>query len=83
MALLFHAEVILCVRLKYIFYFCVSKAVTKAVHFLCSFRLLVQVSTEICNVDDEMSMTFGCSLKDCRHLLESAKELGVQVVGVR
>uniref|UniRef100_A0A3B4XZQ2 Antizyme inhibitor 1a n=1 Tax=Seriola lalandi dorsalis TaxID=1841481 RepID=A0A3B4XZQ2_SERLL len=33
--------------------------------------------------DDEISMTFGCSLKDCRHLLERAKELGVQVVGVR
>ncbi|MEQ2165189.1 hypothetical protein GOODEAATRI_014341, partial [Goodea atripinnis] len=41
------------------------------------------VSTEACNPDDEMGMTFGCSLKDCRHLLESAKELGVEVVGVR
>ncbi|XP_041844061.1 antizyme inhibitor 1-like isoform X2 [Melanotaenia boesemani] len=46
-------------------------------------KLLLQVSTEVSNPDDEMSMTFGCSLKDCRHLLESAKELGVQVVGVR
>lgn len=46
-------------------------------------RLLLQVSTEACNPDDEMGMTFGCSLKDSRHLLESAKELGVQVVGVR
>uniref|UniRef100_A0AAQ5YG87 Orn/DAP/Arg decarboxylase 2 N-terminal domain-containing protein n=1 Tax=Amphiprion ocellaris TaxID=80972 RepID=A0AAQ5YG87_AMPOC len=46
-------------------------------------KLLLQVSTEASNPDDEMSMTFGCSLKDCRHLLESAKELGVQVVGVR
>ncbi|XP_039973671.1 antizyme inhibitor 1-like isoform X1 [Xiphias gladius] len=46
-------------------------------------KLLVQVSTEASNPDDEISMTFGCSLKDCRHLLERAKELGVQVVGVR
>ncbi|XP_061571684.1 antizyme inhibitor 1-like [Cololabis saira] len=46
-------------------------------------KLLVQVSTEASNPDGDMSMTFGCSLKDCRHLLESAKELGVQVVGVR
>lgn len=46
-------------------------------------KLLLQVSTEVSNQDDEMSMTFGCSLKDCRHLLERAKELGVQVVGVR
>ncbi|XP_026228509.1 antizyme inhibitor 1 [Anabas testudineus] len=48
-----------------------------------SAKLLVQVSTETSSVEDEISMTFGCSLKDCRHLLESAKELGVQVVGVR
>lgn len=45
-------------------------------------KLLLQVSTET-SCQDEMSMAFGCSLKDCRHLLESAKELGVQVVGVR
>ncbi|CAB1421912.1 unnamed protein product [Pleuronectes platessa] len=44
-------------------------------------KLLLQVATE--SSDDEISMTFGCSLKDCRHLLERAKELGVQVVGVR
>ncbi|XP_068590652.1 antizyme inhibitor 1-like isoform X2 [Cebidichthys violaceus] len=46
-------------------------------------KLLLQVSTEASSQDDDMSMTFGCSLKDCRHLLEKAKELGVQVVGVR
>ena len=27
-------------------------------------------------------MAFGFSLKSCRHLLEAAKDLGVQVVGV-
>ncbi|KAM6936442.1 antizyme inhibitor 1-like isoform 2-T3 [Lycodopsis pacificus] len=46
-------------------------------------KLLLQVSTEASSQANEMSMTFGCSLKDCRHLLEKAKELGVQVVGVR
>lgn len=46
-------------------------------------KLLLQLSTEASSQDDEMSMAFGCTLKDCRHLLESAKELGVQVVGVR
>ncbi|XP_034729673.1 antizyme inhibitor 1-like [Etheostoma cragini] len=46
-------------------------------------KLLLQVSTEASRQDNDLSMTFGCSLKDCRHLLERAKELGVQVVGVR
>ncbi|CAF93729.1 unnamed protein product, partial [Tetraodon nigroviridis] len=45
--------------------------------------LLLQVATEAISPDNGMAMTFGCSLKDCRHLLERAKELGVQVVGVR
>lgn len=48
-----------------------------------SAKLLLQVSTEASSQDNEMSMAFGCSLKDCRHLLQRAKELGVQVVGVR
>ncbi|XP_029928181.1 antizyme inhibitor 1 isoform X2 [Myripristis murdjan] len=48
-----------------------------------SAKLLIQVSTEASSPEEEMSMAFGCSLKDCRHLLESAKELGAQVVGVR
>ncbi|XP_068179281.1 antizyme inhibitor 1-like [Antennarius striatus] len=46
-------------------------------------KLLLQVSTEASCPDDDTSMTFGCSLKDCRHLLECAKELGMQVIGVR
>ncbi|XP_028985849.1 antizyme inhibitor 1-like [Betta splendens] len=46
-------------------------------------KLLVQISTEASRLEDEMSMTMGCSLKDCRHLLETAKKLGMQVVGVR
>ncbi|TNN02921.1 hypothetical protein fugu_010408 [Takifugu bimaculatus] len=48
-----------------------------------SAKLLLQVSTEAFCQDNDLVMTFGCSLKDCRHLLERAKELGVQVVGVR
>ena len=51
--------------------------------FVCFFyssRLLLQLTTEAHAA--ETSMAFGSSLKSCRHLLEAAKELGVQVVGV-
>lgn len=43
-------------------------------------KLLVQLTTEAHAA--ETSMAFGSSLKSCRHLLEAAKELGVQVIGV-
>lgn len=43
-------------------------------------KILLQVTTEAHAA--ETSMAFGCSLKSCRHLLEAARELGVQVVGV-
>uniref|UniRef100_A0A3Q2WCY5 Antizyme inhibitor 1b n=1 Tax=Haplochromis burtoni TaxID=8153 RepID=A0A3Q2WCY5_HAPBU len=43
-------------------------------------KLLLQLTTEAHAA--ETSMTFGSSLKSCRHLLEAAKELGVEVVGV-
>uniref|UniRef100_A0A8C7YBQ4 Antizyme inhibitor 1a n=1 Tax=Oryzias sinensis TaxID=183150 RepID=A0A8C7YBQ4_9TELE len=46
-------------------------------------KLLLQVSTEASNPEEGTSVTFGCSLKDSRCLLQRAKELGVQVVGVR
>ncbi|XP_077454774.1 antizyme inhibitor 1a [Stigmatopora argus] len=46
-------------------------------------KLLLQVSTKALGQDNELSMSFGCSIKDCRHLLEKAKELGVQVAGIR
>ncbi|XP_028819414.1 antizyme inhibitor 1b [Denticeps clupeoides] len=42
-------------------------------------KLLLQVSTEA--RAEETNMVPGCSLKSCRHLLETAGELGVQVVG--
>lgn len=43
-------------------------------------KLLLQLSTQAHAA--ETSMAFGFSLKSCRHLLEAAKGLGVQVVGV-
>ncbi|XP_070840549.1 antizyme inhibitor 1b [Chaetodon trifascialis] len=43
-------------------------------------KLLLQLTTQAHAA--ETSMAFGFSLKSCRHLLEAAKELGVQVVGV-
>ncbi|XP_030003363.1 antizyme inhibitor 1b [Sphaeramia orbicularis] len=43
-------------------------------------KLLLQLTTEAHAA--ETSMAFGSSLKSCRHLLEAAKELGIQVVGV-
>ncbi|XP_056335586.1 antizyme inhibitor 1b [Danio aesculapii] len=43
-------------------------------------KLLLQVSTEA--QIEEASVTIGCSLKGCRHLLELAKELNVSVAGV-
>ncbi|XP_077404782.1 antizyme inhibitor 1b [Vanacampus margaritifer] len=43
-------------------------------------KLLLQLSTEAHTA--ETSVTFGATPKSCRHLLEVAKALGVQVVGV-
>lgn len=48
--------------------------------FFATPRLLLQLTTEAHAA--ETSMAFGTSLKSCRHLLEAAKELGIQVVGV-
>ncbi|KAL7840351.1 hypothetical protein AOLI_G00256740 [Acnodon oligacanthus] len=46
-------------------------------------KLLLQVSTGGCCEREETAMTFGCTLKDCRHLLECAKELSLHVAGVK
>ncbi|XP_061786923.2 antizyme inhibitor 1-like [Nerophis lumbriciformis] len=43
-------------------------------------KLLLQLTTDAHAA--ETSVAFGASLKSCRHLLEAAKGLGVQVVGV-
>ncbi|XP_062841370.1 antizyme inhibitor 1a [Trichomycterus rosablanca] len=45
-------------------------------------KLLLQVHTAGCE-HEETAVPFGCTLKDCRRLLESAKELGVNVAGVK
>lgn len=50
------------------------------IRVLIAIRLLLQLSTQAHAA--ETSMTFGFSLKSSRHLLEAAKELGLQVVGV-
>ncbi|XP_037549397.1 antizyme inhibitor 1b [Nematolebias whitei] len=42
-------------------------------------KLLLQLTTEAHAA--ETSVPFGFSLKSCKHLLDTAKELGVQVVG--
>ncbi|XP_061098487.1 antizyme inhibitor 1-like isoform X1 [Conger conger] len=45
--------------------------------------LLLQVATEAHGEGEETCMAFGSTLKSCRHLLECAKELGMQVVGAK
>lgn len=46
-------------------------------------KLLLHIATEDINGDEEMNMKFGTTLKNCRHLMECAKELDVQIVGVK
>lgn len=46
-------------------------------------RLLVQVAVAPSADGEGLAMTFGSTLKDCRHLLECAKELELQVVGAK
>ncbi|KAM9279065.1 antizyme inhibitor 1 isoform 2-T3 [Cariama cristata] len=46
-------------------------------------KLLLHIATEDISADEEMNMKFGTTLKNCRHLMECAKELGVQIVGVK
>ncbi|MEE6463380.1 hypothetical protein FKM82_005888 [Ascaphus truei] len=46
-------------------------------------KLLLHIATEGINGDEEMNMKFGTTLKGCRHLLECAKELKIQVIGVK
>ncbi|XP_077207863.1 antizyme inhibitor 1 [Paroedura picta] len=45
-------------------------------------KLLLHIATED-NGGEEMNMKFGTTLKNCRHLMECAKELDVQIVGVK
>ncbi|XP_060631676.2 antizyme inhibitor 1 [Anolis sagrei] len=46
-------------------------------------KLLLHIATEDINGGEEMNMMFGTTLKNCRHLMECAKELNVQIIGVK
>ncbi|KAM9308649.1 antizyme inhibitor 1 [Gastrophryne carolinensis] len=46
-------------------------------------KLLLHVAIEGISGDEDMNMVFGSTLKNCRHLLECAKECSVQVIGVK
>ncbi|XP_072548585.1 antizyme inhibitor 1a [Salminus brasiliensis] len=46
-------------------------------------KLLLQVTTGGCCERVETAVPFGCTLKDCRHMLECAKELNLHVAGVK
>ncbi|XP_076868602.1 antizyme inhibitor 1a [Brachyhypopomus gauderio] len=47
-------------------------------------KLLLHVSSVgACCEREQTAMPFGCTLKDCRQLLEGAKELGLQVAGIK
>lgn len=46
-------------------------------------KLLLQVTVGGCCEREETALPFGLTLKDCRHMLECAKELGLHVAGVK
>uniref|UniRef100_A0A8D0GPV6 Antizyme inhibitor 1 n=1 Tax=Sphenodon punctatus TaxID=8508 RepID=A0A8D0GPV6_SPHPU len=46
-------------------------------------KLLLHIATEDISGEEEVNMKFGTTLKNCRHLMECAKELEVQIVGVK
>lgn len=48
-----------------------------------SLRVLLHIATEDNIGGEEGNMKFGTTLKNCRHLLECAKELDVQIIGVK
>ncbi|XP_069076688.1 antizyme inhibitor 1 [Pleurodeles waltl] len=45
-------------------------------------KLLLHIATEDLT-EEEVNMTIGTTLKGCRHLLECAKELSVDIIGVK
>ncbi|XP_062996025.1 antizyme inhibitor 2 isoform X2 [Elgaria multicarinata webbii] len=47
-----------------------------------SARMIVCLATDDSRSSTRLSMKFGASLKTCRHLLETAKEINVEVVGI-
>uniref|UniRef100_A0A8C7A493 Antizyme inhibitor 1 n=1 Tax=Neovison vison TaxID=452646 RepID=A0A8C7A493_NEOVI len=46
-------------------------------------QVLLHIATEDNIGGEEGNMKFGTTLKNCRHLLECAKELDVQIIGVK
>ncbi|XP_067267621.1 antizyme inhibitor 1a isoform X2 [Chanodichthys erythropterus] len=46
-------------------------------------RVLLLLTSESCCEREEMAIPFGSTLKDCRHLLECARELSLRVTGVK
>lgn len=48
-----------------------------------SLRVLLHIATEDDIGGEDRNMKFGTTLKNCRHLLECAKELDVQIIGVK
>ncbi|XP_052473791.1 antizyme inhibitor 1 [Carassius gibelio] len=46
-------------------------------------KVLLLLTSESCCEREETLMPFGSTLKDCRHLLERARELGLHVTGVK
>ncbi|NP_001278679.1 antizyme inhibitor 1 isoform 2 [Tupaia chinensis] len=46
-------------------------------------KVLLHIATEDNIGGEEGNMKFGTTLKNCRHLLECAKELDVQIIGVK
>ena len=46
-------------------------------------KVLLHIATEDSIGGEEGNMKFGTTLKNCRHLLECAKELDVQIIGVK
>ncbi|XP_048009130.1 antizyme inhibitor 1a isoform X2 [Megalobrama amblycephala] len=46
-------------------------------------KVLLLLTSESCCEREEMAIPFGSTLKDCRHLLECARELSLRVTGVK
>lgn len=46
-------------------------------------KVLLLLTSESCCEREETAIPFGSTLKDCRHLLECARELSLHVTGVR
>lgn len=49
---------------------------------LCFSRLVLRIATDDSKAVCRLSIKFGAQLKACRGLLEKAKELGLDVIGV-